>query len=273
MLLKHGLSGLALVTASSGSAMASDTSALYWYAPDSVVESGGTISAWNDKTSNGNNLAQVASLTMPTYNASGYVEFTGSTIIGDASFPFANTIRGAWNTSGTGEYALFCVALPDWSGQGTSNTGYVQVCDGPATAYTTAKHVELSALNNTFTNIGNAESVHRAEGAGSTYVTQAPSTQTSAARTALLALHLIYARVDQSGRTVAINDGTITNTEAAPADVATSQAGFFIGGRCDGSTTLNSGWIGRIYEVFATGDASTTNVNAIRSELLTKYGI
>lgn len=271
MYLKHGLAGLAK-SASSESAMASDTSALYWYAPDSVVESGGTITSWDDKTSNGNDLAQVSTLNMPSFvsGSPGYVDFDGTEVIGLSTFPFANSARNAWGTSGTGEYAIFIVGLANWGA--ASSNDYVYMTDGTSTAFDSTTQIHVRAQWNTGGgDIGRLVGQHRPGSAGGLQ-TLVPATQTAPAATALQAVHVSSIIVTQSARSGEINDAAFTGSDTAPTDSATSQDGLFIGGYCNG-TTLNNGWLGRIYEVFATGDASTANVDAIRAELITKYSI
>lgn len=257
------------------SAMEADTSKVYWYAPDSVVESGGVISAWNDKTSNGYNLGQVGSMPLPSYvsTGTGYVEFDGTEIIGLSSFAFANSIKAAIDGGGAG--AVFVVAgnashslpvdtadtFPLWvEGLGT-NVGANQLMSVAfrISTFFTPPAAQWQGHNGRF---------------AVSYSTDIPAPLTQAAYTDGQGTFLAQHVVDQTDASMNVNDGTYT-VSATPtvADFSDDVGGLYLGGLTDDNLALSKGWTGRIYEVFATTDASSTNVNAIRAELIAKYSI
>lgn len=253
----------------STSAMAADTSALYWYAPDSVVESGGTISAWNDKTSNGFNLGQLGSLSKPTYNASGYVEFTGSQVIGENTRLATEGVAGTLD--GGGAAAVFVVAFLDASGQ-TASTEQTYTAWREDNNEDNNQRISINHVARTFS--GTTGCVY-IDGAGtvSAFNVASNSVDLAAGYTALNQVHLVQMTANQSTAAVDISDGVYSNSgTVTPANYPASSTGIRIGARSD-TSTLSQGFIGRVYEVFATADASTGNVDAIRAELMAKYSL
>ena len=252
----------------SGSAMAADTSAVYWYAPDSVVESGGVITSWDDKTSSGFDLAQVGSIPLPSYNASGYVEFDGTEVIGDSTITHASLLKAVLN--GGGEAAIFYVFQGDSSAQAQDtivNTVIAQ--EGPASAYGNNQSLQQAYRVNKF-GTDNALTITNGREFADAYALYTPSTDQAPL---LDTLTLVQVVVDQTTVAGDVNDGTYTNS-ATPtvANFPSGDNGLFLGGACNG-TAVADAYIGRLYEVFATTDTSAGNVDAIRAELATIYGI
>jgi hypothetical protein len=250
------------------SAMAADTQALYWYAPDSVQRSGSTITAWNDKTAGARHLGQVESIPLPTYNTGGnYVEFDGTQIIGLTTFAHAAQFKAALADGA----AVFIVGQLDSSGQaGGTGVARFMFYEGTVSSAFTNNQFHISFITSTFVTprITRFDALSRGTAGVTAQSGSIPE------HTDILFLAQISGTQD-APLNLNVNNGFINADSSASLDstrLATSNNGLYIGSRWTGSA-LSESFTGRVYEVFATADSSAANLNAIRAELTTKYGL
>lgn len=254
------------------SVMASDASALYWYAPDSVVRSGATITGWDDKTANGIDLSQVSTAPLPTYNTGGdYVEFDGTQIIG-ASGLTASQENLTDILFGGGSVAIFAVAHADTSTMSNnSERDNVIVSEGNSTSNFSNNNTGLSLPTNTFLASPRGRvAIASREHSFAVYI------ETSSSPSFANADVLVEVVVTQSTADVDINNGALTETDSVTPDKFPSktspQETLFVGARWSGSS-VEEGFFGRIYEIFATSNTDSSHVAAVQAELAAKYGL
>lgn len=267
MSLLLGGAGLKL-PAAAGGAMASDASALYWYDNDdatlNALSNGASVTAWADATGNGMNLAQLGSSSLPTWNTTeNAVEFTGSEILSTSIVELTGTLIGEWDGGGDG--AIFIVCKPGWAESGfvTYNLG-AELPDNNSVNFGLNYGMTQDGVTTTYLG-GSCRNISDAFGLGFT------DPLTSLVNDKVL----FEIHADQSNW-YAFLDGTQQNTgsvTAANYDVGLNNQRISLGNLHSAGATNGDGWDGFIYEVFATGDASTGNLNSIRSELQTKHGI
>lgn len=251
----------------SASARADDTSKFYWYAPDSVVESGGVITSWDDKSANSYDLVQVGSLAKPTY-ASSSVVYTGSEVLGIAAHTYANSLRKVLRDGGS--VAVFIVARTDATGQtpSTSRT-YSQFYEGQALNLGENQQMGFTTRGNTFVTPTTVSASSANKRFGNAYSISAVS-ELSARNNALLLSRYVITQATAAWR---LHPNTASGSVAVtPADFSDSSTGLYVGAAVSG-TTLAGGFVGAIHEVYATTDVTTGNLDAITTELETVYGL
>ena len=236
--------------------------ALYWYDASSVQHTAGTISAWNDKVSGGTNLAQMASIPMPTFNtATQRVDFDGTQAIGNDAFPFAQSMMSALD--GGGQTTLWIVHLPADPPAVFSGTLLREGVGGGAAGNNTCMQMLVNK---------------NASGTGA----DGRNRGTSAAFISFISLdsglddilQLTRLTVDQSTATININNGAFVSSAASvtPANFAASGDGFHIGGVNNGGSVALP-FTGGIADVYASSTTDAQLITDITTHMMTQYGI
>jgi hypothetical protein len=252
---------------SGGGARDADASKFYWWAPDSVVESGGTVTEWTNKVSGGPNLVQVASLARPTF-ASGQVNFNGSQVLGVASHPYANSLRAV--LVGGGSVALWLVLTVDASGQTPSTlTDYIVLVEGTGVPFEN-QHFTFFATGDSFGappfSVG--LSAHSRGFSDAFFFERAA--MSSGRNGALQLWRFVITQTTISWRA---HPSTATGSDSVtPGNVPDSVSGLYVGAQGDGGI-IRVPFVGGIREIYATTDTGSTNVDAITAELETEYGL
>lgn len=244
------------VAAAPASAMEADTSGFYWFDPDDIVADGSNnITSWpNAKTNSGSDLAQLGSLTRPTLSGGGAL-FNGSAVLGTSGVP--TDTMASLLTAGE-SVCLFVVANLSLGsgrvsylaeGNTTSGTGDFQHYFGHVVNTNGALIAKAGQASEAL----NIEGTEEAGTVGTKQIYEMLVTQSS---------------VDILRNNVSKGTGTVT-----AANFATwANSRLRLGARSSGSA-IGGGATGTIFEVFATTDVTTSNRNAIRSELATIHGI
>jgi hypothetical protein len=252
---------------SGGGARNADASKFYWWAPDSVIESGGNVTEWTNKVSGGPNLVQVASLSRPTF-ASGQVNFNGSQVLGVASHPYANSLRAV--VVGGGSVALWLVLNVDASGQTPSTvTDYIALVEGPGVPFLN-QQCTFFATGNSFGSppfsVGLSAQSRRFSDAFSIYAEASASGRNGT-------LQLWRFVITQTTISWRAHPSTATGSDSVtPGNVSDGGVGLYVGAQGDGGT-IQVPFVGGIREIYATTDTGSANVDAITAELETEYGL
>jgi hypothetical protein len=253
--------------APSGGARDADASKFYWWAPDSVVESGGTVTEWTNKVSGGPSLVQVASLARPTF-ASGQVNFNGSQVLGVASHPYASSLRAV--VVGGGSVALWLVLTVDASGQTPSTkTEYMALVEGPEVPFGNQQFT-FFATGDSFGappfSVGLSAQSRRFSDGFSVYDQASASGRNQT-------LQLWRFVITQTTISWRAHPSTATGSASVtPGNVSDGGVGLYVGAQGNGGT-IQVPFVGGIREIFATTDTGSANVDAITAELETEYGL
>lgn len=240
--------------------MGSDASALFWWAPDSVTASGGSVTAVADKTANGHDLD-----TIPTGGAAPTFDGSKMSFDGTNQCIVASTASGPIQPvlAGGGSVAIFMVVdlfSPANSGESLSDTRR------------SFGEFYNAAGNNRSTSIGHTITA-------TTQVYEARSQQFSAA------FNISYNAVpfQKSVLCVVITQTTATiyldNVEVASGAVTAANFPADPGYLALGALAVPSGLLsgsavkGDIFEAFATTDVTAGHISDVTAELAAKYGI
>lgn len=252
-----------------GGAMESDASALWWFDSASGTTNTGDgtdVTAWDDETSNAQDLAQASTLDLPTWNATNSsVEFNGSQLLRNSATGLTNRMMG--ELDGGGEAALFFVFQPDFSGQAASSVA--EYAMGAETANNNGNNsFAFSVTHDTTGGSPETSVTARARNGGDAFFAQWVTSSLDATKI------LIEFWADQTDYEL-LQDGTVRNSgSVTPANLPDgTNLSVTLGAWSNGTGLFASSYVGEIFEVFATGDASTSNRSAIRSQLNTKHGL
>lgn len=249
---------------STASAMEADTSALYWYEPSNVTLSGSNLTAWPDNTGNGMGLAQISALAVPTWNASDYAEFDGTQALADVTATATGRVTG--ELSGGGEVAVFAVVE---LGTLAADTRYPILNEQDTT--TSGVFVNQSTQLQIFQDASSNTRITWASRATShAFLRQPFITGGNASGQKLI----VEVWANQTSLEVLADGSSLDTSTVTAANLSNNtSAKIGLGAGTNGTAFTTEKFLGNIFEVFATGDAGSSNRSAIRTELATKHGI
>lgn len=243
-------------------AMESDTEAEYWYRPEDATLSGTTLVTAPDNTGNGNTLSQIGSLDTPEVTGGAFV-FSAGEIMGTS----------ALTTNGLGKALVdggsICLFIVQDVEIGVGLDDYYCLLHEGEDASSSTDNEQWSFTQQVFETVAETRFRIRMKDAAGNY----PINHFTSQRETGLGKIIVEVVIDQAQSHFLYNNTDLQSKSHTDTNfVDTTGLGLRIGGLCDGSTIYDA-YDGKIYEIFATKDAGTTNRNAVRSQLATKHGI
>lgn len=250
-------------TAAAGGAMESDTAKIYWYEAANATRSGTDVTSVPSTDSAGPNLTSIGAFSAPQQaDAASPLEFTGATptVIQTATSAAGNILLTDHMTTGGGSMRMFMVV--DADSLGTSGTALFAESQGDG--------ANDSWYFGVFVNgSGNLQFYCRARRFDDAYNATSASSITASG----FGLFIAELNVTQTTWAVYIN-GTLIDSGATDATKFPNPSSSWVsmGARASGTTASVAG-TGDLSELYFTGEQNSTTLDAIRTQLATKYSI
>lgn len=244
--------------------LAADTAALYWFAPENALASGGVLTSWPDASGNGLTLNQLGTLPMPDWDVGGFARFTGGQAAG---LRLAAGSSAAETIAAGGAVCGFAVVRPSATG---------------VAAGVLERHVAVSEANSgTGSNQSHVFGVEMAgSGAGSSRSYAANRRFSNAVLLASNsvvadgALSIVEFELGQSAAHWRLNGAVEASGTPSTGDFAsTTTPVLALGARADDGGGFAMGFRGEIHEVFCTANTDAAHLTSLRQTLATKYGV